>query len=329
MTTTEFVEDDEEMEDVEHALAAADERQIMNQPRADAHEIKDEDDEEPEFKSDVKASVMEIDEVEEEKSKELNDTHRAEKTERRDLSRRNEGCKSKRRRRSSYDKSRGNCTALSGEIEGTYRSLSRRKSQSHTDLSASARGQKIKPQLFKLRELTSYSLKKIAKEEAAQKPLTKRQEQKLTEVEELNKDHARLDIAKAELNTNQRLASQENEDGAFVLEGSCLEEYHLIKEAAQLKKNILQQAAVKNEVDILTQDHAENQKMISMLTDDLKQTMNILVPWNERLSTLIMIWLTLKRVCREWMKKVKIKLLRRNANGTINAREQQVAWFKR
>ncbi|KAI9911369.1 hypothetical protein PsorP6_009205 [Peronosclerospora sorghi] len=31
-------------------------------------------------------------------------------------------------------------------------------------------------------------------------------------------------------------------------------------------------AADQNEVDILTQDHAENQKMISMLTDDLKQT---------------------------------------------------------
>ncbi|KAI9911746.1 hypothetical protein PsorP6_009691 [Peronosclerospora sorghi] len=75
MTTSEYVDDDEEMEDVEHALAAADESQIMNQPRADADEIKDEDDEEAEFKSDVKASAMEIDEVEEEKSKELNDTH--------------------------------------------------------------------------------------------------------------------------------------------------------------------------------------------------------------------------------------------------------------
>ncbi|KAI9906354.1 hypothetical protein PsorP6_004772 [Peronosclerospora sorghi] len=119
---------------------------------------------------------------------------------------------------------------------------------------------------------SSYSHKKIAKAEAAQKTLTKRKEQKLTEVEELNKDHAELDRAKAELNANQRRASQENEDGVFVLEGSRLEEYHLIKEAAQLKTNLLQQAADQNEVDILTQNHAENQKMISMLTDDLKQT---------------------------------------------------------
>ncbi|KAI9911372.1 hypothetical protein PsorP6_009206 [Peronosclerospora sorghi] len=66
----------------------------------------------------------------------------------------------------------------------------------------------IQPQLLKLREQTIYSHKKIAKAEAAQKTLTKRQEQKLTEVEELKKDHARLDIAKAELNANQRRASQ-------------------------------------------------------------------------------------------------------------------------
>ncbi|KAI9917068.1 hypothetical protein PsorP6_017019 [Peronosclerospora sorghi] len=62
MPTTEFVDDDEEMGDVGHALAAADESQIMNHPRADADEIKDE---EAELKSDVKASAMEIDEVEE------------------------------------------------------------------------------------------------------------------------------------------------------------------------------------------------------------------------------------------------------------------------
>ncbi|KAI9914960.1 hypothetical protein PsorP6_007000 [Peronosclerospora sorghi] len=139
----------------------------------------------------------------------------------------------------------------------------------------------IQPQLFKLREQTSYSYKKIAEAEAAQKTLTKRQEQKLTEVEELKKDLSELDRAKAELNANQRRASQENEDGALVLEGSRLEEYHRIKEAAQVKTNLLrnelelnvrQQAADQNKVDILTQDHAENQKMISVLTDDLKQT---------------------------------------------------------
>ncbi|KAI9917899.1 hypothetical protein PsorP6_013210 [Peronosclerospora sorghi] len=76
MTTTKFVDDYEEIGDVEHALAAADESQIMNQPRYDADEIKDK---EAELKSDVKASAMEIDEVEEEKSKEINDTHRVEK----------------------------------------------------------------------------------------------------------------------------------------------------------------------------------------------------------------------------------------------------------
>ncbi|KAI9911860.1 hypothetical protein PsorP6_009677 [Peronosclerospora sorghi] len=261
MTTTEFFDDDEEMGDVEHALAAVDESQIMNQPRADADEIKDE---EAEHKYDVKASAMEIDEIEEEKSKELNDTHRAEKAEKNAAEENlifaykiKKGLVAEKRmvREQKEEK------ALTARFRDGKHNRARIQALQHEV-------KEIQLQLLK----TNYYHKKIAKAEAAQKTLTKRKEQKLTEVEELKKDHAKLDRAKAELNANQRRASQENDNEAFVLEGSRLEEYHLIKEAAQLKTNLLQKAADQNEVDILTQNHAENQKMISMLTDDLKQT---------------------------------------------------------
>ncbi|KAG6613327.1 Midasin-like protein [Phytophthora cinnamomi] len=68
MTTAEFVDDDEEMEDVEHALAAADENQVMNQPRSEEEEDKDvEKKEEEETNPGNGATAMEVDEEEEEK----------------------------------------------------------------------------------------------------------------------------------------------------------------------------------------------------------------------------------------------------------------------
>ncbi|KAG7401289.1 AAA ATPase midasin [Phytophthora boehmeriae] len=62
MTTAEFVDDDEEMEDVEHALAPADENQIMNQPRTDDEE--DVEKKEEDKNSGAGATAMEVDDVE-------------------------------------------------------------------------------------------------------------------------------------------------------------------------------------------------------------------------------------------------------------------------
>ncbi|KAE9051941.1 Midasin [Phytophthora rubi] len=80
MTTAEFVDDDEEMEDVEHALAAADENQVMNQPRTEEEEDNDVEKKEDEEKNPGNgATAMEVDEEEEKKEKskeekEQNDT---------------------------------------------------------------------------------------------------------------------------------------------------------------------------------------------------------------------------------------------------------------
>ncbi|ETP42508.1 hypothetical protein F442_10595 [Phytophthora nicotianae P10297] len=65
MTTAEFVDDDDEMEDVEHALAAADENQIMNQPRSEEEEDENVDKKE-ETNAGNGATAMEVDEEEEE-----------------------------------------------------------------------------------------------------------------------------------------------------------------------------------------------------------------------------------------------------------------------
>ncbi|CAH0485031.1 unnamed protein product [Peronospora farinosa] len=70
MTAAEFVDDDEEMVDVEHALAAADENQIMNQPRSE--EEKNDAVEKEEMNPSAEAVALESDE---EKMKEAIDEH--------------------------------------------------------------------------------------------------------------------------------------------------------------------------------------------------------------------------------------------------------------
>ncbi|CAI5727324.1 unnamed protein product [Peronospora destructor] len=138
----------------------------------------------------------------------------------------------------------------------------------------------IQPQLFKLREQTTYSQKKIVEAEAVETTMRRRQEGKSTEVQDLKKDLQELNRAKAELDENQRRASEKSENGVLVLEGSRLEEYHRIKEDVQVKTNLLrnklesilrQQTADQNKVETLTQERQENIKMVEMLTDDLKQ----------------------------------------------------------
>ncbi|CAI5741755.1 unnamed protein product [Peronospora destructor] len=70
MTAAEFVDDDEEMVDVEHTLAAADENQIMNQPRPE--EEKSDAVEKEETNPRTEAAALELDE---EKKKEPIDEH--------------------------------------------------------------------------------------------------------------------------------------------------------------------------------------------------------------------------------------------------------------
>ncbi|CAI5721444.1 unnamed protein product [Hyaloperonospora brassicae] len=62
MTTAEFVDDDEEMENVEHALAATDESQVMNQPRAEEEDGEDVEKEEEAPNAENEASAMDVDE---------------------------------------------------------------------------------------------------------------------------------------------------------------------------------------------------------------------------------------------------------------------------
>ncbi|OWZ18792.1 Midasin-like protein [Phytophthora megakarya] len=65
MTTAEFIDDDDEMEDVETALAAADDNQIMNQSRSEEEE--DENAEEEDVNTGNGAAAMEVDDEEEQK----------------------------------------------------------------------------------------------------------------------------------------------------------------------------------------------------------------------------------------------------------------------
>ncbi|KAG1698288.1 hypothetical protein DVH05_015277 [Phytophthora capsici] len=72
MTSAEFVDDDEEMEDVEHALAAADENQIMNQPRSEEEEDENVEKKEEETNPGNGATAMEVDDEEGKQTEEEN-----------------------------------------------------------------------------------------------------------------------------------------------------------------------------------------------------------------------------------------------------------------
>ncbi|KAG7383928.1 AAA ATPase midasin [Phytophthora pseudosyringae] len=70
MTTAEFVDDDEDMEDVEHALAAADKNQVMNQPRSEEEEDENAEKKEEETNAGNGATAMEVDDEEEKETDE-------------------------------------------------------------------------------------------------------------------------------------------------------------------------------------------------------------------------------------------------------------------
>ncbi|KAL8000860.1 putative AAA+ ATPase domain, midasin, P-loop containing nucleoside triphosphate hydrolase [Plasmopara halstedii] len=79
MTTAEFVDDDDEMEDVEHALAAAAENQIMNQLRSEEEEHVEKE-EELETNAQNGATAMDIDEEEEKSIDKSNEENQNPKT---------------------------------------------------------------------------------------------------------------------------------------------------------------------------------------------------------------------------------------------------------
>lgn len=139
----------------------------------------------------------------------------------------------------------------------------------------------VQPQLIRLREQTRYSQRRILEAETAEKTMQTRVEGKSKEVDALNRDLEELERAKAELDASQaRQANQDGQDGALVLEGSRLEEYHRIKEDVQVKTNLLrnelesvlrQQKTDKNKVATLSQERQENLKMVEMLTENLRR----------------------------------------------------------
>ncbi|KAG1701853.1 hypothetical protein DVH05_010345 [Phytophthora capsici] len=147
----------------------------------------------------------------------------------------------------------------------------------------------IQPQVIRLREQTQYSQRKIVDSETTEQTMKKRLEGKSTEVEALKNDLLELERARAELDANQaREASQAKENGALVLEGSRLEEYHRIKEDVQVKTNLLrnelesilrQQNADRNKVETLTQERQENLAEVERLEEELKQV-------NERIGSM-------------------------------------------
>ncbi|GMF33517.1 unnamed protein product [Phytophthora lilii] len=152
----------------------------------------------------------------------------------------------------------------------------------------------IQPQVIQLREQTRYSQKKMVEAETTEKTMKRRLEGKSTEVDALKNDLQELERAKAELDANRRRqASQGGEEGALVLEGSRLEEYHRIKEGAQVKTNLLrnklesilrQQRADKNKVETLSQERQENLKMVETLTEDLKKADERIVSMQQVIS---------------------------------------------
>ncbi|TDH71545.1 hypothetical protein CCR75_001082 [Bremia lactucae] len=139
----------------------------------------------------------------------------------------------------------------------------------------------MQPQVIRLREQMQYVQRKQTESKATEETMKQRFEGKSAEIEALKKDLQELEQAKAELDANQMRESNKREaQGALVLEGSRLEEYHRIKESVQIKTALLrnelesivrQQNADQSQVETLGQERLENTKMIDMLTDDLKQ----------------------------------------------------------
>ncbi|KAF4127304.1 SMC proteins Flexible Hinge Domain, partial [Phytophthora infestans] len=188
-----------------------------------------------------------------------------------------------------YQGARRTCSQKEEDVAQTYREKKKELNASLREVKTNRKRiqdlqsemEDIQPQVIRLREQTQYSQRKIVESETTEKQMKERQEGKAKEIEGLKTDLQELEKVKAELEAKQaKEASQRGEEGSLVLEGSRLDEYHRIKEAVQVKTNLLrnelesilrQQNADKNKVETLSQERQENLKMIEMLSDDLKQ----------------------------------------------------------
>ncbi|KAI9988427.1 hypothetical protein PInf_021839 [Phytophthora infestans] len=188
-----------------------------------------------------------------------------------------------------YQGARRTCSQKEEDVAQTYREKKKELNASLREVKTNRKRiqdlqsemEDIQPQVIRLREQTQYSQRKIVESETTEKQMKERQKGKAKEIEGLKTDLQELEKVKAELEAKQaKEASQRGEEGSLVLEGSRLDEYHRIKEAVQVKTNLLrnelesilrQQNADKNKVETLSQERQENLKMIEMLSDDLKQ----------------------------------------------------------
>jgi structural maintenance of chromosome 1 len=141
--------------------------------------------------------------------------------------------------------------------------------------------ERLEPRMIQLREQARFSQKRILEAEATEKNMRSKSSGKEKEVEALKIDLAELNAAKAELDAKQnRRISQGGDQNSLVLEGARLEEYHRIKEAAQVKTNSLRseldsimrlQTADLNKVETLSQELSDRENEIAKLTDEMKQ----------------------------------------------------------
>uniref|UniRef100_K3WJ16 Structural maintenance of chromosomes protein n=1 Tax=Globisporangium ultimum (strain ATCC 200006 / CBS 805.95 / DAOM BR144) TaxID=431595 RepID=K3WJ16_GLOUD len=136
----------------------------------------------------------------------------------------------------------------------------------------------VEPRFIRLREQTKYSQKKILEAEITEKKMKKLLSGKTGEITGLKNDLKELAAAKAELEAQQRNAAGQAEE-SLLMDEARLKEYHRIKESAQIKTNLLrtelesilrQQTADQNKVHTLTQELKENEKIVDMLTEDMK-----------------------------------------------------------
>ncbi|TMW55593.1 hypothetical protein Poli38472_010475 [Pythium oligandrum] len=139
----------------------------------------------------------------------------------------------------------------------------------------------IEPQTIRLREQAKHAKKKLDEAIETEKRMKMKLGSKKYEIEGLRKDLKDLSAAKADLELKFQNRSQDEEE--LVMEGERLEEYHRIKEAVQMKTNLLrneldsilrQQSADKNKVQTLTQEREENEKVVELLTEDLHDAEN-------------------------------------------------------
>lgn len=141
--------------------------------------------------------------------------------------------------------------------------------------------ERLEPRMIQLREQARFSQRRILEAEATEKSMRSKSAGKEKEVEALKIDLAELNAAKVELDAKQnRRVSQGGDQNGLVLEGARLEEYHRIKEAAQVKTNSLRseldsimrlQTADLNKVETLSQELSDRENEIAKLTDELKQ----------------------------------------------------------